>query len=218
MALFTRDIHNRFWRYTSNRDGFGAQKGWVDVAGDFKEANKKSMEEGLEFFHANDFEDFAPYVAARRLLFDIMEVYLDQGVVTPSGDFYGVRPGKHEAFVEALGEIKARLPDRLERQVHSYGIGTPWLGLSQNETKPIPSDASKAQIETLEQIGYKDGEQINYDGRFYRTAFTDGDNPAMNELINVCFDLLDEYDLYAKNNKAIYAALQMVAIENDFNL
>lgn len=218
MPLFMRDIRDRYWRYTSNRDGWNSKKGWVDMQGDFQKATKHTMNEGLNFFYARDFEEIKPYIAARKMIMDILEVYLDQGVITPSGDYYGVRPNKHQDFVHALFMMKEYLPDTLERQVHSYGIGTPWLNVSHDSGASIPSDSSKAQIETLEHIGYKNGDQIRYSGKFYRDAFPDGDNQAMNDLIHVCFDLMDAADLYMRNNKAFYCTLQLVGIENDFAL
>lgn len=218
MPLFMRDIRNRHWRYTSNRDGWYSKKGWVDLYGDFQNATRETMDEGLNFFYARDFVDIKPYIAARKMINDILEVYLDQGVITPSGDYYGVRPNKHQDFVDALLMMKEHLPDTLERQVHCYGIGTPWLNVRHDFGTSIPSDSSKAQIHALERIGYKNGDQIHYNGKFYRDAFPDGDNQAMNDLIHACFDLMDEADLYMKENKALNCTLRLVCIENDFSL
>lgn len=218
MALFIRDNKDKVYQYVPSWENKGAA-GFFDLQGEFTNAADVPRDTVLDFFHASDFEEIETYLAARKLLDEILTPILDQGIITPDGSYYGFYEGvSEEDFVSALQTIKHRLPESLEKQVHAYGIGTPWLAVSMDEVKEIPSDSSKAQIKALDTIGYKDGDQVKSSGKFYNDAFPvrevrngfQPENPAFNELIGVCVDLWDEWDNFRKANKAAYVCTSIM--------
>lgn len=220
MALFIDDIKGRVLEYRPAWENDGAA-GWLSMQGEFFAASKETLEQAIHIFHAQDFEEISPFLAAKNLINDILEVHLDKGVITPNGEYFGLRHGVQlDDFVEALRTIKDRLPENLEKQVHCYGIGTPWLEVEKDVSKAIPFGSSQAQIDTLETIGYKNGDQIHYSGKFYNDAFPVyqvgefwvPDNPNMAALVDACFILWDAWDYHKKEYKAASASISAIDI------
>lgn len=223
MALFIDDTKGRVLEYRPAWENDGIV-GWQSLQGEFFAASKETLEQAIHVFHAANFEEITPFLAAKSLINDMLEVHLDRGVITPNGEYFGLRDGvRLDDFIEALRSIKDRLPEDLEKQIHCYGIGTPWLEVQKDVSMPIPFGSSQAQLETLDLIGYKNGDQIHYSGKFYNDAFPVyqvgefwvPDNPDMDALVDVCFNLWDEWDYHKKEYKAVRASIESICIENN---
>lgn len=221
MALFIRDNKRQVLQYLPSWEN-GGQSGFVDLHGHFTDAADVKRDNVIDYFHANDFEEIETYLAAKDILDNMLDVTLERGIITPDGGYYGLRKGvREEQFVAALKIIQHRLPENLEKQVHGHGIGAPWLSVRKGFGTSIPSDSSKAQIETLQTIGYKNGDQIYSNGKFYNEAFPlkdvrgypVPDNPAFSALVDTCFDLWDEWDKFRKEHRAAYVSICSIDID-----
>jgi hypothetical protein len=218
MALFMSDNKGQVWEYASPDLNSSEGGRWRSISGDFQAATKEAYQTGISFFHAPDFETLQPYIAAKTLINKVMAVWLDHGVITPAGDFYGVHKGQHEAFVEHLKQLGDHVPNRLARQVAAIDLGAPWIFVSKNDApKDLPIGATEAQRATLQKIDYLEGEQIAYSRTLYADAFPDMYNPAVYDLVDVCFDLWDIYDAYIQENRASGAVHKFIGIQNNFN-
>ncbi|MFN3699945.1 MAG: hypothetical protein ACK4VI_00315 [Alphaproteobacteria bacterium] len=217
MTLFMSDNKGQVWEYASPDLNSNEGGRWRSMRGDFQAATKEAYQTGISFFHAPDFETLQPYIAAKTIINQAMAIWLDHGVITPSGDFYGVHKGQHEAFVGHLKQLGDHAPDRLARELRAIDLGAPWIFVSKNDApKDVPIGATEAQRSTLQKIGYLEGDQIAYSGKLYADAFPDMYNPAVYDLVDVCFSLWDAYDAHIRENRASGSAHEAIGIENGF--
>ena len=226
MALFIRDIKRRVLEYMPGYYAEGNAH-WRTLSGEFFDASKDRIHEAINFFHARDFQEIEPYIAAQNLLHDILDVTLDHGVITPNGEYFGLRKNASlDDFVQALTKIKDRLPENMEKQVHGYGIGSPWLEVRKDTVMAVPVGTSEAQIRTLEKTGYLNENRISGTHKHYQDVFPIitvcdhfvPDNPDFGALIDICVDLWDEWDAFVKNNKAANASIESIGIENGYSV
>lgn len=216
MPLFMRDNRNQTWRYLQAPEHDGQSAAWQNMKGEFKEASKATYQTKIELFHADDFEQIHADIAARSMIFGTLANWMDHGVITPNGDFYGVHNGKHDQFVENLELMAEHLPDRLAKQLASKDVSGTWLYVSHNEEpKDIPSDVTFAQLMTLRKTGYLKDSQIVFSEKLHSATFPKG-NPAFAALSDACFDALDAGDRFRREHRAGASAHAAIGIENGF--
>lgn len=216
MPLFMLDNRNQTWRYLPAPENDGKTAAWQNMKGEFQGASKANYQTRIEIFHADDFDQIKADIAARSMIFDTMANWIDHGVITPNGDFYGVHKGKHEQFIENLGLMAEHLPPKLAKQLASKDVYGTWLHVSRSEEpKDMPAAVTFAQLMTLRKIGYLKDNQIAYSEKLQHEAFPKG-NPAFAALSYACFDVLDAGDRFRRENRAMSNAHAAIGIENGF--